>query len=316
MDVKHLLDGRLKLRHLVLVAAIDDFGSLAGAARHFHITQPAVTRTLRELEAILEVNLFDRGTHGAQPTPSGEVFLEHARAVLRNLITAGEQLTEMNRVGVQPVRVGTNLAAAYSLLPNALVNLKRDHSVITVCVIEGTQDDLDTRLLRGDVDLLVGRLQPDSNQPFRHVPLYDEPVGIVVRRGHPASLHSSWGLQDLLTFPWILPEGPATLRGEIDDLFNRRGLALPIDLIECSTILTLRSILLQTDTVAPLPASIGLSDDALVTLPIPLETVPRSIGIATLAEQPPSASARTLIKYLVAVAREISMQVGEAPWAL
>ena len=311
MNTERFLDGRLKLRHLVLITTIADQGTLIGAASELYVTQPVVTRALREAESIVGAELFTRGPRGVRPTAYGEILLEHARAVLGNLRSAADRIDELRRVGIQPVRVGTNLAAAYSLLPSALIRLKAQHPKLTVTIVEGTPDDLDVRLARSEIDLLVGRLQTNrAGGTFRHVPLYEEPVGIVVRRHHPAAETPVRGLEELQDYPWILPERPTILRDELDELFARRGLPLPRNLIECSTILTLRSILLRTDTIASLPLLVGARDNDLTYLPIPLETVPRTIGITTLADRPPSPSTRLLIKHLITEAQEISTELA------
>src|SRR5580698_1567447 len=84
-----LLNGRLKLRHLVLVTAIADQGSVLRAAEQLRLAQPAVTRSLREVEQILGVELFERGPRGCTPSMFGVAFLEHARTVLAELRLAG-----------------------------------------------------------------------------------------------------------------------------------------------------------------------------------------------------------------------------------
>ena len=80
-----MVDGRIKLRHLQCFLAVAQRRSLQQAAASLSITQPAVSKTLRELEEILGVRLFDRGRHGAVPTPDGTVFMAHAGAALSAL---------------------------------------------------------------------------------------------------------------------------------------------------------------------------------------------------------------------------------------
>lgn len=82
VDEPRLLDGRLKPRHLVLVAALSRQGSVVGAAAALHITQPVATRRSHELEGILGVSLYERGLAGALRTSFGTAFADHARAVL------------------------------------------------------------------------------------------------------------------------------------------------------------------------------------------------------------------------------------------
>ncbi|MER7928731.1 LysR substrate-binding domain-containing protein [Streptomyces sp. NPDC096057] len=312
MNVDHFLDGRLKLRHLVLVTVVAEEGTLVGAAKALHVTQPVVTRSLQEVETIIGVKLFARGPRGVRPTQYGDILIEHARAVIGNVRAAAGRIQELQRLGMEPVRVGTNLAGAYSLLPHTLIRLKKAHPHLTVSVVEAMPEELGLQLSRGEVDVLVGRLQPSSlRAPLRHVRLYDEPVRLVVRREHPCLGKRAGGIEDLMDLPWILPGRNTQLRQEIDELFDRRGLPLPANIIECSTILTLRTVLLETDAVAPLPMLIGARDPLLDMLPLALDTVPREIGITTLADRPPSASARLLIKGIVEVARDTGPALAE-----
>ncbi|MCW0194712.1 MAG: LysR family transcriptional regulator [Rhodococcus sp.] len=291
----------------MLLTTLADEGSMVGAAEVLRVTQPAITRAVREAEAVLEVSLFDRKPRGVLPTQFGEIFLESARTVLNNLRNAADHIDELQRVGARPVRVGTNLAGAYSLLPQALVALKKTQPNLSVSVIEGLPEELATSLARDEIDLVVGRLDPSGfRNGAHHIRLYDEPVRIVVRQDHPAVQRHEQSIEDLMDYPWILPGRPTQLRDELDELFSREGLGLPHNIIECSTILTLRSILIGTDAIAPLPMLIGAGDEQLTMLTTSLETVPRSIGITMPADRSLSASARSLIDLIVDAARVIA----------
>ena len=307
MNPQRMFDGRLKIRHLILLTTLADEGSMVRAAEVLRVTQPAITRAVREAEDVLSATLFERKPRGMAPTEFGEIFLESARTALNSLRAAAESIDEMQRVGVRPVRVGTNLAGAYSLLPQALVALKRDHPKLSVSVIEELPEDLATCLARDEIDLVVGRLDPQGYSTATHsIRLYDEPVRAVVRRGHPAADLENPDIRDLLDYPWILPARPTQLRHELDELFAREGLGLPQNIIECSTILTLRPILISTDAIAPLPMLIGARDEHLTLLLTSLATVPRSIGITMPSDRSLSASARSLIDVLISTARTIA----------
>jgi DNA-binding transcriptional LysR family regulator len=305
------LDGRFKLRHLTLVTTIAEQGSLVGAAGALHVTQPVITRGLREAEDVLGVTLFDRGPRGVTPTVYGELLIEHARAVLANLRRVDESIDHIRRAGDRPVRVGTNLAGAYTLLPRALVAFKAERPTIGLTVIEGVPEDLVKKLRRNEVDFLVGRLPPTpSEADLYQSRLYDEPVRIVVRRGHPALATAEPDLGELARYPWIVPGRPALLRDELDELFEERGLEPPLNVIECVTLLTIRAVLATTDALAPLPMLVGAGDDALDMLPTVLDTVPQTIGITCLADRALSDSARSLISKLRKAARAIERELG------
>src|SRR5690625_521562 len=310
-DPTRILDGRLKLRHLTLITAIAEHGSLVAAAEYLHVTQPVVTRGLRDAETAVGVELFERGPRGVKPTAYGEIMIDHALSALANLRNAGVQIKELQRSGTRPVHIGTNLAGAMSLLPRALVTLKQSHPNLSVTVIEGHPDALTTMLLRRDLDLVVGRIHNDKRpEALRHLRLYDEPIKIAARKGHPVLEKRVTRLRDLIDHPWILPTPEGRLREGLDQLFERAGLALPRNIVECSTIPTVRELLLDTESVAPLPLVVAARDPRIDVLPLVLESVPRAIGITYLTEPQPASSTVLLIEVLVKIARAISAEYG------
>lgn len=306
MDPDRLLDGRLKLRHLVLVTTIAEHGSVIRAAEHLHVTQPVVTRGLRELETVLGVQIFDRGPRGVSPTLYGHAFIEHAQAVLAQIRQAGRHVAELSEGHVGSVTVGTHLAGSNVLLPMAIGRLKRERPRVTVIVKEATPDVLAADLLAGQVDLTVGRLTPaDDGGRTTQVQLYSEPVRLVTRTGHPAASAPAPALPELLDYPWILPVGQTALRHELEEVFFAQGLPLPADRVECTSILTLRSLLLCNDAIAALPMLIAEGDDLLLTLPTPLQGVRRLVGATVAANRAPSPSSSLLLHHLRRAAVEI-----------
>ena len=239
MDPARLLDGRLKLRHFVLADALTDLGSVVAAAARLRSTQPALTRTLRELEDILGVPLYERGPRGVVPTVYGAAFTEHARAILAQVTQAGEHQAELADARRGTVTVGSHLAGSNLLLPAAIARFKSERPLVTVTIREASPDALLTELEAGRVDLIVGRLAgvPDPGHTVRHT-LYGEPVRLVARNGHPARATEPLSLASLAAFPWILPGPETALRGELEEVFLRHDLALPENRVECTSILT------------------------------------------------------------------------------
>lgn len=302
-----LLSGRLKLRHLVLVVAIADHGSVLRAAGHLHLAQPAVTRSLREVEAVLGVDLFTRGPRGVTPTMFGDAFIEHARAALAELRRAGERITGLADGEVGTVTVGTLLAGSNVLLPRAIAALKRDRPGITVIVQEATFDAQVPRLLDGEIDLILGRLNPiDDLRGLRQITLYGEPVRLVARNGHPARALPGLGLAGLLAYPWVLPLERTALRTELEQLFRAEGLALPGNLVECTSVLTVRTLVRDTDMIAALPDLVARTDAGIAPLPVPLETVRRQVGVTLPAHRAPTPSARLMLDHLRREAAELT----------
>lgn len=306
-----LLNGRLKLRHLVLVVAVADQGSVLRAAEHLRLAQPAVTRSLREVENVLGVELFTRGPRGMTPTMFGDAFVEHARAVLAELRRAGERITGLADGEVGTVTIGTLLAGSNVLLPRAIAALKRGRPGITVIVQEATFDAQVPRLLDGEIDLILGRLNPIGDlRGLRQITLYSEPVRLVARRGHPARSRPDLGLADLLGYPWVLPLEQTALRRELEQVFRADGLVLPGDVVECTSVLTVRTLVRDTDMIAALPELVARTDPDIAPLPVPLETVRRQVGVTLPAHRAPTPSARLMLDHLRREAAEISDLVG------
>ncbi len=304
-----LLDGRLKLRHLVLLAAIADNGTLMRAADQLRITQPVLSRALQELESVLEVRLFERGPTGVTPTIFGNAFIDHARSILGQLRQAGQDLTNLAEARTGTVRVGTHLAGSNILLPKAIARLKVARPNVTVVVQEATPDVLRASLLAGELDLTVGRLTPATgNTGIEQTTLYNEPVGFVTRPGHPAQSLPDPHLADLVDYPWILPVGQTALRYELEQVFLNQGVSLPRNRVECTSILTLRTLLIDTDVIAALPILIAHEDQNLAVLATPLESLRRPVGVTLARGRLPSPTVQVFLDDLRAIADEIALR--------
>lgn len=301
-----LLDGRLKLRHLTMVTTIADQGSLVGAARALHVTQPVVTRGLHEVEEILGVRLFDRGRRGVVPTVFGESFTHHARGVLAQLRQAGGQIDLLLRADIGRVTVGTHLAGSNMLLPNAIIELKREHPLLTVVVREATPEALSNALLAGEIDLSVGRLTADPPFGVTQERLHLEPVRLVARRDHPVHRMARPRLRDLVAHPWVFPIEETALRAELEEVFAREGVDLPANRVECTSILTLRQLLVSGDAIAALPELIADRDPDLAVVAIRLPSISRSVGVSTAADRPMLPAAHELLSHLRQAARRLA----------
>jgi DNA-binding transcriptional LysR family regulator len=304
MDRLRLLDGRLKLRHLVLVDALTCHGSVIGAATALHVSQPVATRTLHELEAILGVLLYERGPHGVTPTTIGKAFTGHARAIIAQLSQAGRQVTELADPHRGTVVVGTYPAGSNMLLSQAIAGLKGERPLLTVIVREGPPEAMSTELQAGHIDLIVGRFTSPTNESEIRTPLYDESIEIFTRAQHPLAQRRTIALADLGDHPWIIPGTETALRREIEQLFTRHAMPLPENRIEAPSYLIVRQLLLEGDFIAVLPGPIQRYEPGLRALPISFQPLGHSVGITTAAGRALSPRANALIHSLQAIAAE------------
>src|SRR4029077_10068975 len=211
---------KFRLRHVELIAEIYDCRSILRAARRLNLSQPTVTKALQEGERTLNVPLFKRSNRGLEPTPYGEIFARHAKIVLAQLRHAAEELENLRAGYSGKVTVGTLLAAAASILPDAIALLKKERPGVAISVVVGTYDILVPSLLVGDLDMVLGRLPEQGRSPaLVYEEFYAEPVCLVVRRGHPLLRRRRLTLQSLANEAWLLPLPETTLRRQIERAF-------------------------------------------------------------------------------------------------
>ena len=309
---ENFLLGRLKLRQLRLLIAIADEGTVLKGALTLNIAQPAATKTVKELEDALGVQLFDRTSRGVTPTDYGQVLISHARLILTQLRHAGEDLQSLEEGLTGRVHVGTLLAASSSLLPRALVRLHERRPGIAVSVAEGTIDRLMPALRTGDLDVVLGRL-PEfrEREQLQQELLYHDKVVIVVRSGHPLAGLKAPTLADLIDHDWVMPPPQTTLRRQIDQAFRKAGLEPPRATIESVSILTNHQLLASTDMVGAMPYQVGAGLTGLGILPLTLEGTGSRIGATTHASVEPSAAARCFMGLIREVAAEIRAELGQ-----
>lgn len=293
-----LLDGRLKFRHLLLVDAITRHGTLVMAAEELQITQPAATRTLRELEQMLGVTLFERHARGLAPTPFSEAFSTHARAVLAQIRQAEKHVAELVDADRGELVIGTHLAGAVTLLPRAVASLKERHPLLTVVVREGLPSRLLAELEAGRIDLIIGRLTQPSDETFTHVKLQEESIRLVVRHGHPLVGISQRDLGRLSAFPWILPSAETRLRGELEMFFSRHGIDLPQNRVETTSYLAVRHLVAQTDAVAAVPEDVLEELPGVEILDVVVDTAGHSLGITIPATRTLTPAAQAMVSMM------------------
>jgi DNA-binding transcriptional LysR family regulator len=306
---RRLLQQRLKIRHLVLLAAIAEHRSISKASSALGITQSATTKTLRDLEDSLEVSLFTRSARGVTATVFGQSLITYAKAILSEVHNAANEINELKAGSAGRIVIGILRVAAPGLLPNALVQCRAEYPNIRITVVEGTYETLRPKLQAGEIDLLVGYLQESlPRQDLTQERLYVEAASLVVRRGHPLEgAGKNLSLKDLADQQWILPLVDTVLRRHIDAAFRAAGCEPPVACIESHATVLIESVLMQTDLIAAVPHQIALhlqQFNLLAILPASIDIPGVPVGITTAAVRPLKPAARTLVDILRRVAKK------------
>ncbi|VCU68447.1 HTH-type transcriptional regulator GbpR [Pigmentiphaga humi] len=249
---------RLRLRHLDLLEALYAAGSVHKAAAQLGMTQPAASKLLVELEEAFGVPLFIRSRRGIAPTPYGTALVQKAGVLLADLEGAREEIAAITRGAKGRVRAGVLQVAQSVLVPRALARMHEENPGVTVMLHEGTSDLLLAGLARGELDCVIGRLMQGSAQTaFRTEVLYEEPIYIVARVGHPLARSTRITAATLARQAWILPPPDAPLRQRIDAYFAEQGLALDVPLAESVSLLANEILLRSTDVLCAMPRGVA-----------------------------------------------------------
>lgn len=242
---------KLRLRHLRLVHAIAETGQISLAAERLTITQPAASRSLAEIEKLVAEPLFTRRAKGVVPTLIGEVVVRHAATVVSDLDRIALEIDAFQRGKAGVVRVGAVTGAAVGFVVPAVQKLKAEARSATVSVEVAPSVDLMEGLLRGDLDIALSRLSRDMDPgQFNIRPGRVEEIRYLVRAGHPLARHSHLTLEDLAQSNWIIQGAGTPIREAVAQAFRNRGLAMPTDTVDTSSLLVALSYLHETDAVA------------------------------------------------------------------
>ena len=312
---------KLRLRHLEIIAEVYDSRSILKASRRLNVTQPAVTKAVKDIEATLALQLFERTTRGLVPTAYGEIFARHAKTVLAQLRYAAEELENL-RVGYSGhVTVGTVLAASASLLPEAVAMLKKERPAVAVTIMDGTYDVLMPALMVGDIDLVLGRLpEAGRHAGLIYEEIHAEPICLAVRTGHPLAGRGALSLADLVDQPWVFPVQESSLRRQIEKMFIDEALPLPRNVIASMSVLVNRVLLRKSDCIAILPYHVAHDDveqGLIELLPVKLGNLQTPVGAIMRAPGDLPPAARALMDCVRLVGRELNAALpADAPKAV
>jgi len=240
----------MRLQDLRLLLTLAETGTLRACAERLHVTQPALTKALKQLEAELGTALFFRTAKGMRLAPAGEVLAARAMNVMRELDHAREEVASLTQSVQSTVTLGVSPAAAIVLAPGAIARLRSRWPQVKVRVVDALYPKALAQLRSGEVDLVLGPYPEQSGgQDVRVQPLLETEDVVAARAGHP--LAQVERLEELAQADWILT-GPRLGPGDPVQL-QEHGLRSPRVVLECESFSTLLSLLPSTDALAIMP---------------------------------------------------------------
>lgn len=298
MQKNGLFSQRIRLRHLHTFVAVAQQGTLGRAAETLNLSQPALSKTLNELEQLTGTRLFERGRLGAQLTLVGEQFLTHAVKVLDALNTAGQALNRKEGLNSDIVRIGALPTAALGILPSVIGQFHQQQKDITLQVATMNNTMLLAGLKSGEIDIGIGRMSdPELMSGLNYELLFLESLKLVVRPGHPL-LQETVTLSRVMEWPVVVSPKGTLPRQNAETLLQSQGCKIPSGCIETLSASLSRQLTVDYDYVWFVPSG-AVKDDLrrglLAALPVPTQGAGEPIGILTRVDAMLTAGTQTLL---------------------
>ena len=243
----------MKLSHFRDVLAVAEFGSLRAAGRHLNIAQPAITRSIRELERELGVSLFERHAKGVKLTTTGETFLRRLRFFDAELRRAREEIAQLNGGNNGEVSVALSTASCLAIMPVATAAFRRRYPDGVLKISESLFQPIEAELDNGTIDFWIGPLEGAAAPPqFQVEKLFDNHRRVLARKEHP--LVGATSLADLGEARWVRPTlSLRSTEGDFDIEFEKRGLPKPNIVVHARSALITVLAVANSDLLTILP---------------------------------------------------------------
>ena len=230
-------------------------GSLGRAAQELHLTQPALSRVVKQMESQLRVQLFERRTTGMELTSFGKALLPYATHLTEEADLAIEEINVRLGLGRGTLRIGTVASAATVVLPSLLDRFHKQWPNLQLQITEAVEDKLAAALVANDVDVVLSGPIPETEeilQVCEH--RFSDRSVVIASATHPLHERRKVALADLLELPWVMPSSDAEPRKRFDALVQRLGAKPPRVAVETRSPSTVKAVVAQTSCSAGCPS--------------------------------------------------------------
>lgn len=299
---------KISSRQIALINALAEYRNLRKAAAAIHTTQPAASLLLQQLEERLGVPLFERLPHGMEPTAFGAVLIRFAQGVVHEFGHTEAEIRELAAGAAGLVRIGTVVGPVPSLVTRSLLAFKAKNPRVRISIDVGTSDTLLPSLVRGDLDVVIGRLPDRNSHPEVNVEFFGtaEHMRVIARPQHPATRIDNLTLNDLVHLTWILHPVGSPMRLRVENILALAGMTETLDVIETANLLATTAMIEASDMVSVVPEDVAqyyARYSMVAMLPVELPVAMVNLGLLTQRARTLSAAVVGLLQYLKEQAR-------------
>jgi len=281
----------MELRQLRHFVAVVENGNLSKASRKVHISQPALTRSIKSLEDQLRARLLDRKPRGVVPTPTGDVFYQHAKLILNECARAKDEVSGAESGAAGQVSIGIGAMFAAYIVDDVVARITENYPKLHVTITEGYFEDLVGQLRDGRIDAIFSNFPVVSAAGDLVLePLLTVTAPTLVSAKHPLAHKRKIAAADLVDARWVIINQPH-VTGSFDQLFAKSGLAVPMSTTRTNSLDLMKALVVRRGFIGFIPEHLvadELKRGELVELKLPDGRIQRGAGLILRAGHQPT----------------------------
>ncbi|WP_028291935.1 LysR family transcriptional regulator [Oceanobacter kriegii] len=217
-----MINNRIKFRHLQCFTEVVNQAGMGRAACNLSLTQPAVSRRIKELEEILDVQLLNRTNQGVFPTEAGQVFFEHVQRSLLSISEGINTLKENSSAREISLTIGIGLSINWEVLSQVINTIKNEFQNVKIRILRGYNGTIYSKEQIEDYDFFIGYInESEPHKELGYRKLHEDEIYLIARENHPLSDSNNVSMEDLKDFEMVLPSDHSEISNRISEIHEQ-----------------------------------------------------------------------------------------------
>ncbi|MFV0575071.1 MAG: LysR family transcriptional regulator [Vibrio sp.] len=268
---------------LKALIAVSESKNYSAAGRNIGVSQSSLYRACKDLESYLNVILFEKTSIGVSPTKAAQGLAQAVKLAFYEIHQGLSEIDSLNNIRSGNITVGSLPLARSCILPQVINEITQEHKDFNVSVIDGIYEDLLNHLRYGELDVIIGALRfPSPSYDVHQETLFFSANVILARAQHPLFNKEQITINDLAKYGWVTSRENSPGRILFEKLFRDHNHNLPKQLIEASSQILVKELLVGSDKLTMLPehqVNLELKSGLFKVIPFDNEQQKRAIGL-------------------------------------
>ncbi len=298
----HAVHRSLTMGQLRAFLAVVEHGSYTVAAGRMNLSEPTVHRAVQTAQTVCGFKFFRKSPAGLEPVWHTREMARLVALFFSELNQATDAVNEHQGQMSSALNIGSLPLARSRMIPQAVISLLTEYPDARVSITDGPYSEQLSSLLHGRLDLIVGALRDEpADVGISQHGLFEDPLKIVVRPGHKLEKRRKISAKELRKIEWVAPREGTPARTLFTEFFRRNGLHPPERVVECSSLIATRGLLMESDRAALLSekqVAVDVAANLLAICDRGLEGTNRVIGITSREHWLPTAMQKRFVEIL------------------